>query len=78
MPVNKEHIYEPGIYFVTFTNYKWMPLFDGTNSYDLFYKWFDSLKSYGHSIPGYVIMPNHVHALIGFIETKISISPIRA
>jgi len=30
------------------------------------YKWFDYLKTQGHSITGYVIMPNHIHALIDF------------
>jgi len=76
MPVNKEHIYEPGIYFITFTNYKWLPLFKITNAYDLVYNWFDALKPMGHSVLGYVIMPNHVHALIGFVETKKSINTI--
>jgi len=76
MPVNKEHIFEPGIYFVTFTNYKWIPLFNITDSYDLVYNWFDILKANGHSILGYVIMPNHVHILIGFTKTKKSINTI--
>ena len=76
MPVSKGHIFEPGIYFVTFTNYKWIPLFKMTNSYDMVYNWFDILKSYGHNILGYVIMPNHVHALIGLNETKQSINTI--
>jgi REP element-mobilizing transposase RayT len=76
MAVDKEHIYEPGIYFITFTNYKWIPLFRMTESYDLVYNWFDKLKDFGHSPLGYVIMPNHVHALIGFVETKKSINTI--
>ena len=76
MPVNKERIFEPGIYFVTFTNYKWIPLFKLTNTYGLVYNWFDILKTYEHSILGYVIMPNHVHALIGLNETKKSINTI--
>ena len=76
MPVSKEHIFEPGIYFVTFTNYKWIPLFKATDTYGLVYSWFDVLKTNGHSILGYVIMPNHVHALIGLNETKQSINTI--
>ena len=57
MPVNKEHIFDPGIYFLTFTNYKWLNLFDITQSYDLVYNWFDVLKKQRHQIIGYVIMP---------------------
>jgi REP element-mobilizing transposase RayT len=41
-----------------------------TNGYDIVYKWFDHLKSNGHYITGYVIMPNHVHALIAFRNTQ--------
>src|ERR1035438_6621171 len=76
MPVDKKHIYDSGIYFITFTNYKWLWLFEITKSYDLVYKWFDTLKSSGHNIIGYVIMPNHLHALIGLGKTKKSINTI--
>ena len=76
MPVQKEHIYEQGIYFITFTNYKWIPLFQLTNSYDLVYNWFDVLKRKGHSVIAYVIMPNHVHALIGYVTVPQSINTI--
>ena len=53
-----------GIYFITFTCYKWKPLLEITNSYDAVYKWFDYLAGKGCAIIGYVIMPNHLHALI--------------
>jgi len=75
MPDN-QHIFEPGIYFLTFTNYKWLPLFDVTNSYDLVYNWFDILKEKQHELIGYVIMPNHLHALIGFKPADKSINTI--
>lgn len=76
MPVDKSHISEPGLYFITFTNYDWLPLFDMTNSYDMVYKWFDHLKNSGHFITGYVIMPNHIHALIGFSNADKKINTI--
>ncbi len=76
MAVKQTIPYNDGIYFITFTCYKWMPLIDLTNSYDLVYNWFDYLKSKGHYITGYVIMPNHVHALIGFQNTGKSINKI--
>lgn len=59
-----------GIYFITFTCYRWLYLFEEGKCYDVVYKWFDHLKSKGHYITGYVIMPNHVHALIGFRNTQ--------
>ncbi|MES2329892.1 MAG: hypothetical protein V4539_09835 [Bacteroidota bacterium] len=55
-----------GIFFITFTCVEWLPLFQLTDGYDAIYNWFDHLKKDGHHIAGYVIMPNHVHALIAF------------
>ena len=46
------------------------------NSYDLIYNWFNHLKSKGNYITGYVIMPNQVHALIGFRNTGQSINTV--
>lgn len=74
MPVNKPHLYQSGIYFITFTNYKWLHLIQQTNAYDLVYKWFDSLKSKGHHIVGYVIMPNHIHVLVAYSESRQSLN----
>ena len=74
MPVNKPHTSKKGIYFIIFTNYEWMPLFKIINGYDLVYKWFDVLKDKGHSVLGYLIMPNHIHALIGLTDTQVSIN----
>ena len=56
------------MFFITFTCYQWLSLIDTINGYEIIYKWFDHLKSKGHFINGYVIMPNHVHALISFIN----------
>ncbi len=63
----KEH---DGMYFITFTCCRWLHLFEITTGYDIVYKWFDNLKSKGHYILGYVIMPNHVHALLAFRNTQ--------
>lgn len=76
MAINKPHIFKPGIYFLTFTNYKWLPLFADTQSYDLVYKWFDVIKTNGNDIIGFVIMPNHIHALIGYKQTDKSLNTI--
>jgi hypothetical protein len=66
----KLKIAEPdGIYFITITCFKWLPLFDIAESYDSVYKWFQYLKLNNHFITGYVIMPNHLHVLIAFSNT---------
>ena len=52
------------LYFVTFTCYKWLPLFEITNTYSEVYKWFKIIEQRGARIVGFVIMPNHVHCLI--------------
>ena len=57
-----------------------MPLVDKVNGYDIVYKWFDYLKAQGHFINAFVPiaigMPNHVHAVISFIETEQNINSI--
>ncbi len=73
----KRKITEPeGVYFITFTCLHWQPLIQIVDGYDLVYKWFDYLKSKGHYILGYVIMPNHIHVLIAFRNTLQSINTI--
>jgi REP element-mobilizing transposase RayT len=75
MPVRFQHDQQGNsIYFVTFTCYKWLPLFQETNAYDAVYKWFDSLYKNDIHITGYVIMPNHFHALLYFSEMSRSLN----
>lgn len=45
-------------------------MFELAQGFEEVYKWFDHLKGKGHFIVGYVIMPNHLHVLIGFRNTK--------
>jgi|SRR5665647_1887547 len=73
----KLKIAEPdGIYFITITCFKWLPLFNIAGSYDAVYKWFHYLKLNNHFITGYVIMPNHSHVLIAFSNTGNNINKI--
>lgn len=76
MPVKRKIIEPDGVFFITITCHQWLPLIEMTNGYDIVYKWFDHLKSKGHYINGYVIMPNHLHALIAFRNTGQSINTI--
>jgi len=59
-----------GVYFITFTCCNWLPLFEIAKGYHSVYDWFDYFKKQGHMIAGYVIMPNHVHVIIAFRNTK--------
>lgn len=69
---------EAGTFFCTFTCLKWIPLFQITNLYEEIYKWFNILISNQHQITSFVIMPNHLHALIHLSHNKDSINKILA
>ncbi len=70
MSVRRAIAAHDGLYFITITCSGWLALFEIANAYSAVYTWFDYLKGKGHYITGYVIMPNHIHALIGFSNTK--------
>jgi hypothetical protein len=76
MSVRRAIAEKDGIYFITFTCKDWLPLFELTQSYDAVYKWFDYLRDKGHFITGYVILPNHLHVLIGFKALSQSINTV--
>ncbi|WP_273050781.1 transposase [Pseudoalteromonas sp.] len=62
MATHTKHYAAQSVHFVTFTCYKWLPLFKATNAYDAVYTWFYHIKD-DAKILGYVVMPNHVHLL---------------
>jgi len=76
MSVRKTIPEHSGVFFLTITCRGWHPLFDLTNGYNTVYRWFDYLKGQGHFIAGYVVMPNHLHALIAFRNTDKPINSI--
>lgn len=76
MSVKKPHLRESGLQYITFTNFKWLPLIQMTNGYDLVYRWFDNLSAKGHHVCGYVIMPNHIHTIIAFNNPNQSLNTI--
>ena len=69
LPVTLERQFphQEGLYFITIT---WalsgFGLRDNEWLWHCFTKWFDHVKTKGHLIYGYVIMPNHLHAMIAF------------
>lgn len=76
MSVRKAISERSGIFFITITCRGWHHLFSITDGYSVVYQWFDYLKGKGHFVLGFVIMPNHFHALIGFRNTGKSINSI--
>ncbi|MEM9299447.1 MAG: hypothetical protein AAGA64_13810 [Bacteroidota bacterium] len=64
MSTHTEHSANHEIYFCTITCYKWLPLFEITNTYDAVYNWFNHLKKKDCQVLGFVIMPNHLHVLL--------------
>ena len=68
--------FSEGIFSLTITCAKWINLIEIVNGYDIIYNWFNLLKSKGHFICGYVIMPNHIHVIIGFKNVGQSINTI--
>ncbi len=44
MPVRFNHSNQSPLYFITFTCFNWLPLFELTDGYDLVYKWFTYLR----------------------------------
>jgi REP element-mobilizing transposase RayT len=63
MAVRLQQQCDNGIYFISFTCYSWISLFEIANTYHSIYTWFDHLRRNNSSIIGYVIMPNHLHLL---------------
>jgi hypothetical protein len=76
MPIRRTIPFDRGVFSITFTCANWLPLIEEVKGYDLIYQWFNLLKSNGHYIVGYVIMPNHLHAMIGFRKSGQTINTI--
>lgn len=76
MPVRRAIAEQDGVYFITITCARWLPLFKLVDAYDVVYNWFDYLKKEGHYIISYVIMPDHLHAIIAFSNKGKSINTI--
>jgi REP element-mobilizing transposase RayT len=76
MPTHKTIPFDSGVFSITFTCTHWLPLIEEVQGYDLIYNWFDLLKANRNHIIGYVIMPNHLHAMIGFTRSEQKINTI--
>ncbi len=64
MATHRIHSQKDCFYFITFTCYKWLPLFQLTALDDYFHLWMSRLNDKGILISAYVMMPNHLHLLV--------------
>jgi putative transposase len=77
MSVKSSHNRDCPLYFVTFTCFRWINLFEITNGYEFVYKWFEYLKSEKQiNVVSYVIMPNHVHLILYLPDHSMDLNKI--
>ncbi|MES2773748.1 MAG: hypothetical protein V4722_06165 [Bacteroidota bacterium] len=77
MAIKLKHNNTHSTWFITFTCVEWIPLIELTNSYNLVYQWFGLLKqSYDADVLAYVIMPNHLHAILHFQKDGFNLNNI--
>ena len=78
MSVRTQHI-ENQYWFVTFTCYNWIPIFRITNGYYAAYNWFKYLRqSKKTEVLAYVIMPNHLHAILYLPDLNTDLNKLLA
>ena len=77
MAIRKVHQISDNTWFITFTCYDWLPLFEITQSYDLVYNWLKLIDS-KHQVKtlAFVIMPNHVHVIIYLANLEINLNTL--
>ena len=72
MPKNLVRYQKCGVsHFITFSCYRRKPLLNSATAYGIFERVLESTRTrYGFVVAGYVLMPEHVHLLVG--ETKFA------
>ena len=77
MPTRTTQNSDASLYFITFTCFNWLPLFQLTNAYDVVYKWLNYLKEKQNiQTTAYVIIPNHLHCILFFPTPNFSLNKI--
>jgi REP element-mobilizing transposase RayT len=75
--IRTKHDLTEKTWFVTFTCFEWISLFEITNSYDLVYKWLNLIdEKYHIKTLAFVIMPNHAHFLLQLPETVTNLNTV--
>ena len=77
MAIRTQHQITESTWFITFTCYNWIPLFEITQSYDLVYDWLELADDkFQIKTLAFVIMPNHVHLLLYLPNKKVNLNTI--
>jgi REP element-mobilizing transposase RayT len=77
MPTRTTYSNQSSLYYITFTCFNWLPLFQLTNAYDVVYKWFNYLQTEKNiKTTAFVIMPNHLHCILFFPTPDFSLNKI--
>ena len=64
-------------WFITFTCYQWIPLFEITNSHQSVYNWLKLIdEKYQIKTIAFVIMPNHVHLVLQLPDSVTDLNTI--
>jgi REP element-mobilizing transposase RayT len=75
--IRTQHDLTDKTWFITFTCYQWISLFEITNSYDLVYNWLNLIaEKYQIQCFGFAIMPNHVHLLLNLPDSVKSLNTV--
>ena len=76
MSVRQVHTEFDTFYYITFTCFRWISLFDMTNLYNFIYKCFNINKTKNIYTCGYVLMPNHLHKVVYSENSEDTINDI--
>jgi REP element-mobilizing transposase RayT len=77
MAIRTKHQIIDNTWFITFTCYNWIPLFEITQGHDLVYTWLKLFeKKYNIKTFAFVIMPNHVHLLLYLPDAKVNLNAV--
>ena len=77
MAIRTKHEITDNTWFITFTCYNWLSLFETTQSYDLVYKWLKLADDkYQIKTLAFVIMPNHVHLLLYLSDDRVNLNTV--
>jgi REP element-mobilizing transposase RayT len=77
MAIRTNHQITENTWFLTFTCFNWIPLFEITSSYDLIYNWLKLIgEKYQIKTLAFVIMPNHVHLLLYLSDETVNLNTI--
>jgi REP element-mobilizing transposase RayT len=64
-------------WFVTFTCYSWISLFEVASAYNMVYDWLNLISDkYNIKTLAFVIMPNHIHLLLELMDDTVNLNKV--